>query len=171
MGDIDALKEKLRLVDQDRVARGKLLKRVRSALVNIDTDDEGDRVYFASTNDADVFDRLKHEVDAWGWDEIMKEGKLPDLVASCRKANARADKAEAALAAQGWRTMATLPTEGFFLAWSPDRPDIPCVFRADLFAQMRSPGTPRHLSANHFTHWMPLPPPPALSPTPAPKED
>lgn len=161
--ELARLKEKLRLIDQDRVARGKMLRRIRETMVNIDTDDEGDRVYFASSNGADDFDRLKHAIDAWGWDEIMREGKLPDLVSDCQKANARANKAEAALAALGWRTMETLPTEGFFLAWSPDWPDIPAVFRADIFASMRAPGTPKHLTANHFTHWMPCPAAPALS--------
>jgi hypothetical protein len=56
----------------------------------------------------------------------------------------------------GWRDMESAPTTGFFLAWSPDFPDMVSCWKAELFHQARKPGTPRHLSANHFTLWRPL---------------
>lgn len=78
------------LREQDRVARGKLLLRIRNRIVLISTEDEGDRVYFASTNDADEFKEIKQALDDWHWDEVIREGKLPDLIEDCRKANERA---------------------------------------------------------------------------------
>jgi hypothetical protein len=56
----------------------------------------------------------------------------------------------------GWRAMDSAPETGFFLAWSPDFPDMVSCWKAELFHQARKPGTPRHLSANHFTLWRPL---------------
>lgn len=56
----------------------------------------------------------------------------------------------------GWRAMDTAPETGFFLAWSPDFPDMVSCWKAEIFHQARKPGTPRHLSANHFTLWRPL---------------
>lgn len=56
----------------------------------------------------------------------------------------------------GWRTMDSAPETGFFLAWSPDFPDMVSCWKAEIFHQARKPGTPRHLSANHFTLWRPL---------------
>lgn len=56
----------------------------------------------------------------------------------------------------GWRAMDSAPETGFFLAWSPDFPDMVSCWKAEIFHQARKPGTPRHLSANHFTLWRPL---------------
>ena len=94
---IEKLEAKLRLVDQDRIHRGKMLKRIRDMLVNPrdHLDDAGDLVSFGSTNDADTFRDAVQMLEDWRWDDIMREGKLPDLVANCRKANERADAAEA----------------------------------------------------------------------------
>lgn len=57
----------------------------------------------------------------------------------------------------GWQDIETAPKEGFFLAWSPDHPELVMTWKAEIFHQARTPGTPRHLSANHFTLWMPIP--------------
>jgi hypothetical protein len=56
-----------------------------------------------------------------------------------------------------WQEMDTAPKTGFFLAWSPDHPDLVMTWKAEIFHQARTPGTPRHLSSNHFTLWMPIP--------------
>jgi len=57
----------------------------------------------------------------------------------------------------GWHDVSTAPLTGFFMAWSPEFPDLPTVWKAELFHQARKPGTPKHLAANHWTHWRPLP--------------
>lgn len=82
------------------VARGRALKKCRDMFINIkdELSDEGDRVYFGSTNDADQFKECVDELDSWAWQDIMDEGKIPDVYEAARKANARADAAEAKLA-------------------------------------------------------------------------
>jgi hypothetical protein len=55
-----------------------------------------------------------------------------------------------------WLPIESVPKEGYFLAWSPDFPDLVTPFRADLFASMRQPRTPKHLSAHHYTLWRPM---------------
>lgn len=87
----------LKRSNQDRVARGKLLSRVRDAITWIDTEDEGDRVYFADSDSADTFHDLKRMIEDWHWDDIVREGGAPDLVENCRNANKRAEAAERAL--------------------------------------------------------------------------
>lgn len=56
-----------------------------------------------------------------------------------------------------WQDADTAPQSGFFLAWTPDFPDMVSCWKAEIFHGARKPGTPKHLSANHFTKWMPLP--------------
>jgi hypothetical protein len=63
-----------------------------------------------------------------------------------------------------WQTIDSAPKDGFFLAWSPDYPDIVKCWRADLFHAARKPGTPQHLTANHWTHWRPIDTPAAPQP-------
>lgn len=60
-----------------------------------------------------------------------------------------------------WKDADSAPKKGFFLAWSPDFPDAPTVWNAEIFHSARKPGTPRHLTANHWTLWTPLPMPAA----------
>lgn len=64
-------------------------------------------------------------------------------------------------AAEGWQDADTAPQTGFFLAWSPDFPDMVSCWKAEIFHEARKMGTPKHLSANHFTKWMPCPLPAA----------
>lgn len=163
------LETKLRLVDQDRVARGKLLKRVRDMLVNPrdHLDDVGDLVSFGSTNDADAFRDAVRMLEDWRWDDIMREGKLPDLVRDCRKANRRADLAETRVAMleaeHAWHPISTLPMDDrLLLAHCPPCADFPdgrtMIWRASILA-MQGNGTPLHLRFP-ATHWRPLPEPP-----------
>ena len=81
-------------------ARAKTMLRLRDALVEVhdNIEDEGDRVYFGSTNDADQLKKVWHELDGWNWDDIMSDGELDDVYASSREAHARAEAAEARLA-------------------------------------------------------------------------
>lgn len=64
---------------------------------------------------------------------------------------------ESVFDAGGWLDADTAPTTGFFMAWSPDRPDIPMTVSAEIFQRARQPGQPKHLSMNHFTKWRPFP--------------
>ncbi len=104
-------------------------------------------------------DRLKCVIE-----EMEQERNSFDthMEAVKRKYRNRAIEAERAARAalsgsgSGWRAMDTAPETGFFLAWSPDFPDMVSCWKAEIFHQARKPGTPRHLSANHFTLWRPL---------------
>lgn len=82
-------------------AMSKTILRLRDVLLLVadNIDDEGDRYYFGSTNDADQLKDIAEELDGWHWDQIISDGKLPDVYESCRNAVARAKKAEAELAA------------------------------------------------------------------------
>lgn len=82
-------------------AMSKTILRLRDVLLLVadNIDDEGDRYYFGSTNDADQLKDIAEELDGWHWDQIISDGKLPDVYESCRNAVARAKKAEAKLAA------------------------------------------------------------------------
>ena len=76
----------------------KLASRVRNRLVKITDhlEDEGDRIYFGSTNDADLLRDLKDDADGWIWDAIDKTNRmLADPYAEIREQRARAEKAEA----------------------------------------------------------------------------
>lgn len=81
-------------------ARAKTLLKLRDVLVHVHDhiEDEGDRVYFGSTNDAEILKDVWRELDGWVWDDIMADGKLPDVYDAARKAHARAERAEAELA-------------------------------------------------------------------------
>lgn len=81
-------------------ARAKSMLRLRDALAQVhdNIEDEGDRAYFGSTNDADTFREVWQDLDAWAWDDIMSDGKLTDVYAASREAHTRAESAEAKLA-------------------------------------------------------------------------
>jgi len=70
----------------DSAYQSRLLIRVRDALINVrdKIEDEGDRSYFGSTNDADDFREVVESLDAFKWDQIMASAELPDLYADLR---------------------------------------------------------------------------------------
>ena len=80
----------------ERIARGKMLLRHRIALTLIadEIDDEGDRAYFGSTNDADELREVARELEEFHWDRLMAERDAPDLLASCRAANEKVRELE-----------------------------------------------------------------------------
>jgi len=84
----------------ERVARSKTMAKLRDKLSAIRLDDEIDRVYFRSTNDADDFRDLVQEIEEWKWHDIMRESQQSDPFEASRKAHERADRAEAALASK-----------------------------------------------------------------------
>lgn len=57
------------------ISRGKLLERFRNYLQEIvdHVANEGDRVYFGSTNHFDYLKEVADEMDMWKWDRIIKE--------------------------------------------------------------------------------------------------
>lgn len=77
-------------------ARAKSMMSLRKALTEVhdNIEDEGDRVYFGSTNDADTLKKVWQDLDAWNWDDIMADGKLPDVYELSREAHARATELE-----------------------------------------------------------------------------
>lgn len=81
-------------------ARAKSMLRLREKLAEAHDgiEDEGDRVYFGSTNDADKFREVWRDLDAWIWGDIISDGKLTDIYEISRKAITRAEAAEASLA-------------------------------------------------------------------------
>lgn len=84
----------------ERIARAKSMLAIRNALINIRdaVEDEGDRAYFGSTNDADDFKEAVDDLDKWNWHDIMRDGERDCVFEASRKAHARAEAAEAALA-------------------------------------------------------------------------
>jgi hypothetical protein len=92
----EAAEARLAEVERDKrnlqaaLARAKTMLKARDALINArdELQDEGDRVYFGSTNDADEFREVVDEMDAWAWNDIMRDGALPDVYETSRKAHA-----------------------------------------------------------------------------------
>lgn len=102
--EIATLRQKLEEAERERknlqaqlTARAKSMLRLRDALTEVhdNIEDEGDRAYFGSTNDADQLREVWQDLEAWKWDDIMADGKLPDVYKSSREAHARAEAAEA----------------------------------------------------------------------------
>ena len=84
----------------ERVARSKTMAKLRDRLSDIRLDDEIDRVYFRSTNDADAFRDLVQEIEEWQWHDIMRKSQQSDPFEASREAHERAEKAETALASK-----------------------------------------------------------------------
>lgn len=82
-------------------AMSKTILRMRDVLILVtdNIDDEGDRYYFGSTNDADQVKDITEELDGWTWDDIISDGKLPDVYETSRNAIKRAKALETQLAA------------------------------------------------------------------------
>lgn len=64
------------------VSRGKDLRKLRDRLILIRDEiaDEGDRVYFGSTNHADEFRELVQALDDFAWDRIMEARDDRDVI-------------------------------------------------------------------------------------------
>jgi hypothetical protein len=98
--ELEALRKERDILNTNLVARAKTLLRLRDVLTQVHDhiEDEGDRVYFGSTNDAETLKDVWQELDGWSWDDIMSDGKLTDIFEISRKAHVRAETAEARLA-------------------------------------------------------------------------
>ncbi len=101
------------------VSRGRQLLRMREAFVNIrdSIEDEGDRTYFGSTNDADAFRETVDALSEFKWDRIIAEGKETDFVARCAELVAERDAAFECGRVAGWEQVAKI------VRWRIDNPD------------------------------------------------
>jgi archaellum component FlaC len=74
----------------------KRLLHERSLLSSIaqDVEDEGGRVYFGRTNDADALKDFVDEIENYDFDRITRESKWPDYIETSRLAHERAAAAE-----------------------------------------------------------------------------
>lgn len=74
------------------VYQAKLLIKLRRKIAMFvhDIEDEGDRVYFGSTNDADDLRTLYAELDEFEWSRMEKNAKGRDLYAELRTARQKA---------------------------------------------------------------------------------
>jgi hypothetical protein len=89
---------KLTAAKADEIYASQLMRKFRDTLSNIvdGCDDEGDRVYFGSTNAADELREIAEEIEELAWDKILASSqKKPDLWATIRELNAK-NRAQAA---------------------------------------------------------------------------
>ena len=72
------------------ISRGKRLRKTRDEFINIKDElcDEGDRVYFGSTNHADAFKDAVEWLDDFTWDKVMGEPEDWDLLGTLEKSRA-----------------------------------------------------------------------------------
>lgn len=76
----------------------KLISRTRDQLVHVTDhiEDEGDRCYFGSSNDADALRDIYDKMMSWIWDATDETNRMKsDPYADIREQRARAEKAEA----------------------------------------------------------------------------
>ncbi len=81
---------KLTAAKADEIYASQLMRKFRDTLLNIvdGCDDEGDRIYFGSTNAADQLREISEEIDELAWDKILASSqKKPDLWATIRTLN------------------------------------------------------------------------------------
>ncbi len=74
----------------NEIYSSQLMRRFRDTLANVrdGLEDEGDRIYFGSTNDADQLREIIDEVEELEWDRILASSqKQPDLYAQLRNLN------------------------------------------------------------------------------------
>lgn len=72
------------------IARGRLLERFRDTVQEIvdHADNEGDRVYFGTTNHFEVLKDIAQQMESWNWDRLAHERREIDPYAemrACRK--------------------------------------------------------------------------------------
>jgi len=82
------------------IARGKLLERFRCHVQEVveHASDEGDRVYFGSTNHFEYLKEIVQEMDDWNWDAVMRERAEVDPYSELRKCRAEIERLRGELA-------------------------------------------------------------------------
>lgn len=94
-------------------ARAKSMLRLRDTLIHIteDIEDETDRVYFGSTNDAERLKEVTADLDDWHWDTIMGDAKQPDYIGDLSTARQQRDNLAALVRRLIYRHGKGLPLE------------------------------------------------------------
>lgn len=73
-------------MEADLAYQAKMLERVRDGLLFIDElEDEGDRVFFASTNHADHFRDLREDISTWDFERAVWPASGRDLYEEMRQ--------------------------------------------------------------------------------------
>lgn len=83
----------------NEIYSSQLMRRFRDTLSNVrdGLEDEGDRIYFGSTNDADQLRDIIEEIEELEWDRILASSqKKPDLYARIRELNTEVRDARSA---------------------------------------------------------------------------
>lgn len=82
LAEIAALRASLISIQAQLTARSKTMLLARDILMGIrdELDDEGDRVYFGSTNHAEMLIELAEDLDGWVWDSIIRDAKKRDYI-------------------------------------------------------------------------------------------
>lgn len=96
--DYDSLLSERNLYKGKYRALLKLISRTSDKLVHVTDhiEDDGDRRYFGSTNDADALRDIYDEMMSWVWDAVDKVNRMKsDPYADIREQRSRAEKAEA----------------------------------------------------------------------------
>lgn len=80
-------------VRAELTARAKEMQSARDTLIWVrdELEDEGDRVYFGSTNHADQFREAVESMDEWSWHDIMRASRDTDYVGQGRIAAQKRD--------------------------------------------------------------------------------
>lgn len=97
---LEAQAEQITSLKSKLTARAKSMLRLRDILTFIvdELDDEGDRVYFGSSNHAEQLRELAEDFDAWHWDDIIADSKDVDYSSECASLRARLAELEQAAA-------------------------------------------------------------------------
>lgn len=74
-----AVERKVAIAQSEAALYAKTLFRLRNALLGVvgDAQDEGDRVYFGSSNDFDRLKAVSQKIDDLMWDDIMASSQPP----------------------------------------------------------------------------------------------
>lgn len=80
-------------VRAELTARAKEMQSARDTLIWVrdEMEDEGDRVYFGSTNHADQFREVVEGMDEWSWHDIMRASRDTDYIGQGRIAAQKRD--------------------------------------------------------------------------------
>ncbi|WP_239000572.1 DHHA1 domain-containing protein [Novosphingobium pentaromativorans] len=118
--DAAALAAKVTQQGADLVYQAKMLERVRDGLLFMDElDDEGDRVYFRSTNHADHFRDLYRDLRDWDMERAVFPAEDRDLYAEMRALRAENDRL--------YDLIKNPPKHDY---WKPGDPDCPREIKA-----------------------------------------
>lgn len=80
-------------VRAELTARAKEMQSARDTLIWVrdEMEDEGDRVYFGSTNHAEQFREVVESMDEWSWHDIMRASRDTDYIGQGRIAAQKRD--------------------------------------------------------------------------------